>query len=60
MKNIKSLLQIIGVIGAVIVYSVTAYSYLLERFVQKESFSLICERLSRIDDKLDRLIEKHH
>jgi uncharacterized membrane protein len=37
----------------------TAFGYVNSNFVRKDSFTLVCERLTMIDGKLDRLIEKH-
>ncbi len=46
----------LGVVIGVVTYSIVVFAYIHDRFVGKDIFEMICERLDRIEFKLDKLI----
>jgi len=54
---INHALKMIGIVLAILVYTVSGFAYLHNTFSSKEVMQMICDRLDRIENKVDRLLE---
>lgn len=54
MKKLEATILVLVIMG----YSIVAFTYMHSNFPTKEVFQMVCEKLSSIDAKLDRLIER--
>ena len=51
-------IKLLGVMAAIVAYSLSAFAYIQTTFVSKDSFSIICQHLDKLEAKIDKLEDK--
>ena len=59
-KHLEKSISVFILLVGVAIYSITAFSYMYDKFVSKDTMTLIKEKLDRIDLKLDQLGDSIH
>jgi len=57
-KSVEKTLSIIILLIGIAIYSITAFSYMYDKFVSKDVMELITKQLDRIELKIDLQREK--
>lgn len=56
--EVKKFLGIITLFSTIFVYSIIVFAYAHDKFVSKDIFVMLCNRLERIETKIDNLLDK--